>query len=590
MATTTATLNKGRTNNRWLIIGLVVIAIAIIAGVGFSRVRTTKAAAITTVPVTRSTIIATITGSGSIAAEQELSVPFQTSGNVTEILVEEGATVHAGQPLAQLDTRDLTLQVANAEASLASAQARLQQAKEGNSKPEELAASQAGLANAQAQLQRTRTGNATPADIASAEAQLRSAQAKLNDLLDGPSADKSSSARARVEQAQATLDAQRNSLATSKSRAESQLTQSANTLRDRQDAYSTIYWQNREREKTLAKFGQELSQTEKDNEAQALRAVQSAEESLRQAQLAYDQAIATEQTGVATAESQLRDAQEQLKTLEAGATQNDIIQAQASVDQAKANLQKLHQGGTAADIAASQATVNQAKANLDRLTAPATKTDLEIQQASVTQAENALAQAKLRLDQATLKAPFNGVVSKIILVPGSSVTGATPAMTIINRNPLHIDLRLSENDVARASIGQSVTLTIDAITGWKATGSVSYIAPAADISNNVVTYRVQVSFPDSEERVKVGMSANVEILTATRKDVLTVPNNTLQPKGAGRVVLIPNTDGTTREVEVQIGLSDGIQTEILSGIDEGQAIVANPGALRPKSAGGMFGN
>ena len=94
----------------------------------------------------------------------------------------------------------------------------------------------------------------------------------------------------------------------------------------------------------------------------------------------------------------------------------------------------------------------------------------------------------------------------------------------------------------------------------------SYIAPAADNNNGVVTYAVRVSFPDNDPKVKVGMTADLKIVTAVKDNVLLVPNTALLPKGSGRVVQVPAQDAqgepTTREVEVQTGLTDGTQTEI----------------------------
>jgi HlyD family secretion protein len=87
----------------------------------------------------------------------------------------------------------------------------------------------------------------------------------------------------------------------------------------------------------------------------------------------------------------------------------------------------------------------------------------------------------------------------------------------------------------------------------------------------------------------VGMTANLEIRTATRESVLLVPNTALQPKGAGRVVLVQNADGTTSEVAVQTGLSDGVQTEVIEGLAEGAVIVTNPNA-QEETGGGLFGN
>ena len=117
----------------------------------------------------------------------------------------------------------------------------------------------------------------------------------------------------------------------------------------------------------------------------------------------------------------------------------------------------------------------------------------------------------------------------------------------------------------------------------------SYIAAAADNNNGIVTYAVRVSFPGDDPKVRVGMTADLNIETARKENTLLVPNTALLPKGAGRVVQIPvsTPDGqgqapAPREVEVQTGLSDGTQTEILSGLSEGQQIIALPsnGVLR----------
>ena len=72
------------------------------------------------------------------------------------------------------------------------------------------------------------------------------------------------------------------------------------------------------------------------------------------------------------------------------------------------------------------------------------------------------------------------------------------------------------------------------------------------------------------------MTANVRIVTATKEQVLLVPNTALLPKGAGHAVQVPNADGSTREVDVQTGLTDGSETEIVGGLKEGDRVIANP--------------
>ncbi|HEY1014173.1 MAG TPA: efflux RND transporter periplasmic adaptor subunit, partial [Herpetosiphonaceae bacterium] len=561
-------------------------------------------------------------------------------GIVKEVRVKEGDQVKKGQTLAVLDDRDLRLQLENAQVSLQSAQARLKQLEEGNATPQDLASAEASLRNAQANLTKTVTGNvtksdidsakasvanaeaqlrkaingsATPADIASAQSQVNSAQAKLDELLAGPTAAQVSSAQAKVDQARSSLDQTRSSASASKTQAEADVNTAANGVRDAQESLSDVYWDTHNEDGSWKKGADDFGyQDDVDRYNAAVRAEQDAQGKLAQAKVSLENARIQESADIAAAESQLRDAEAQLRDTQQGATPSEIAsarstltQAQANLDnlrsggtkvdvdaaranlaQAQANLNKLYEGGTKADVAASQANVDQAKASLDKLTAPSTATDKEIQQASVAQAEQSVKQAELKLEYATLYAPFDGVVTSVGVVPGASAGGTTIAMQLVDRSTLYVELKLSENDVARVATGLPVELTIDALEGWTATGEISYISPVAEDSNGVVTYDVKVAFPDSDPRVRIGMTANLSIVTASKENVLLVPSTALLPKGAGRVVQVPDGAGV-REVDVTVGLSDGASTEILSGLDEGQEIVSVPAS--DEQGGGLFG-
>ncbi len=206
---------------------------------------------------------------------------------------------------------------------------------------------------------------------------------------------------------------------------------------------------------------------------------------------------------------------------------------------------------------------------------------MAIQQAAVTQAEQTLKQAQLKLEQATLKAPFAGVVTAVNIVPGSNASGSNSsssnstssstsssssssgAISLIDRSTLHVDLKLSENDVAKVQLGQNVALTIDALKDWQAAGTVSYIAPSSETSNGA----------DKQD------------------NVLVVPSTALLPKGAGHAVQVVSADGkTTSEVDVQTGLSDGTNTEITSGLNAGDKVVTTPSTTTTtQRSGGLFG-
>jgi HlyD family secretion protein len=574
MATTTLERRSAPRRGIWFGGGAAVIALVIIAAL-YINSRASSSSAATTVAtstVAPGSVVASVAGSGTVAAAQSLDLAFQSSGTVTQVSVKEGDSVTAGQTLAQLDTRDLELQVASAQAALKSAQTKLAQTSDGDVQPADLAAQKAS--------------------VASAQAQLKAAQAQLA-ALKNPTPDKISAAQASVRQAELDLQAQKDNSSAAKTKAEQALAQATDSLTQAQSKFATAQsnWQyvqdtgadpsnpsttNASGQKVKNKLNDTQRQQYYDTFVQAQAALRSAETAVAQAQVTYDNARQAEPTNIQQAETKLADAQAQLAALQHPSA-TDIAQKQASVEQAVAGLQ-------------------QAQANLAKLSAPGTASDVSIQQDAVTQAEQSLKQAQLKLEQTTLKAPFNAVVSAVNIVPGgsasssasSSSTTSGGAVSLIDRSTLHVDLKLSENDVAKVSLGQPVALTIDALKDWKADGTVSYIAPAAESSNGVVTYAVRVSFPDSDTRVKVGMTANLTITTAKKDNVLLIPNSALLPKGAGHSVKVVSADGkTTSEVDVQTGLSDGTNTEITSGLKAGDKVVTTPTSATTTQRGGF---
>lgn len=505
-----------------------------------------------TTTVTRGNITATVSGSGSISAARTVNLAFQTSGVVAQILVEAGDTVSEGTALAVLDTRDSALQVASAQAALDSANARLAQVTQGNTRP-------ADLTSAQAQL-------------ASAQAQLASARERLA-ALRNPSPSAISSAELRVTQAQTSLQTTRDSSSATKTKAEIDLAKASESLIQAQSKFANA----RDNWKWVQDYGTDPStgrsigdaaiNTYRDTFVAADSAVRTAEQTVIQAQITLNNAREAEIANVTQAEQSLKDAQVQLEALR-NPTASDIAAAVATVGQ-------------------NEAAVASAQASLDKIVVPGTETDVAIQQAAVTQAEQSLAQAKLRLDNATLKAPFAGVISAVDIVVGQTTSGA--AMQLIDRDPLRIELSLSENDIVQVAVGDTVDITVDAIRDWQQSGTITAIAPAADTSSGVVAYNAQIDFSDNDPRLLVGMTANLTIVTDQRENILIVPNSALLPKGAGRVVQVVGADGNPQEVDVTIGISDGIVSEVLSGLEEGQTIISTPTSRTNDGPNGPFG-
>jgi HlyD family secretion protein len=607
---------------RWLILPLVLV---IIAGIVFWQIQTRSApAAVTTATVSQGDLTIAVTGSGAVAAARVVDLPFQQSGTVTSVNVKVGDQVTAGQTLAQLDTGDLQLQVQQAQASLKAAEAKLAQTKGGTPTEQDMASAQAQLDSARAQLQKTKTSATT--DLQSAQAALASAQAKLT-ALKNPSAADLSASQTQLAQAQTNAQTQRDSLSQAKTNAYNQMQEAVNSLTQAQSHYATAQknWQyvqdtgadpanpSSVDPATGKSRKNKLSDTQRqqyyDTFIQAEAAMHSAETAVQQAQVGYDTARQNEVAQVPLLDQQVANAQSQLDALKnPGAS--DIQQAQAAVTQAKSQLTALQGGGTQASLASAQAQVTQAQSSLDSLTAPAAAPDIAAAEASLVQAQANLATAQRNLDQAALKAPFDGVVSAVGIVPGANTgsgggsssstsdsTSGGSAITLVDRSTLHIDVNLSESDAARVQVGQPVNLTFDALPNVTITGKVATIAPAATVDQNVVTFPVQVEFDPGTTPVKVGMSATADIQIQQINNAILVPSRAVQTSGSAKsVTVLQGPQQVPVIVGVETGATSNGRTEITGCVDTGSQclrpgdILSVPAATTTQTTqGGGFG-
>ena len=569
---------------RWI---LLVVILAIIAGLVFWRLQASTATSttLTTATVSQGNLTIAVSGSGAVAAARQVDLPFQQAGTVTSVAVKVGDQVKAGQTLATIDAGDLRLQLQQGQANLKAAEAKLAQLTRGSATPQDLASAQAALDSATAQLAQTRTGTATKADIQSAQAQLDAAQAKLNALKNPAPAD-ISAAQNKVDQARTALQSTRDSASQSKTNAQLALQNAVNTLTQAQSKFTTAqqYWRHVQDTgtdptqpattdangtKKPNKLNDSQRQQYYDAFVQAQAALDSAQNAVTQAQVAFDTARQKEITDVAQAEAAVQDAQSSLEVLK-NPSASDLTQAQAAVVQAQATLTKLRQGGSVADITQAQAQVTQAQANLDKLTAPAATPDIAAAEASLAQAQAEVATAQRNLDQATLKAPFDGVVAAVTVVPGGIASAEAAAVTLVDRSKLYIAVNLSETDAARVQVGQPVVLTFDALPNVRLTGKVATVAPAATVEQNVVTYPVQVEFDAGATPVKVGMSATADIQVQQVNDAILVPSRAVQTAGNARTVtVLQGAERTPVTVQVETGATSNGQVAITNCVDTG---------------------
>lgn len=233
-------------------------------------------------------------------------------------------------------------------------------------------------------------------------------------------------------------------------------------------------------------------------------------------------------------------------------------------------------------VDAAQANINVAKSALDaaRLElslklAGASNEQIEVQKALVEQAEASLAAVRAQLAKSVLSAPFNGIITAIIPKVGEIVAPNTPVVSLISESEFQIEANLAEADLAKIQIGNSAEVTLDAYGSEVVFDAiVSLINPAETIIDGVATYKITLVFVTHDSRIRSGMTANVDIITAEKNDVLIVPQRAIISSNGNRKVQILENGGAVSEKEVVIGIRDiNGMTEILSGIHEGDQVI-----------------
>ena len=209
---------------------------------------------------------------------------------------------------------------------------------------------------------------------------------------------------------------------------------------------------------------------------------------------------------------------------------------------------------------------------------------------TVATAKESVAKAQTNLGYATITSPIDGVVLSKSVEEGQTVAASfsTPELFNIAQNltDMRVIADVDEADIGEVKEGARVTFTVDAYPNDTFEGEVTQVRQEATTTNNVVTYEVVISAPNNDLKLKPGLTANVTIFTAEKQGVLCVPSKALgftpTPETVGNMK-IQDTNGknkvwtkegnTLKAHNLQIGMSDGINTEVLSGISEGTVIV-----------------
>ena len=525
-----------------LITGAVIIVL--IAGwVTVSKIRAARAnePTIETAKVERGTVASSISASGILQPLTTVDVKSNAGGQVEVLAVDVGTIVEPGQLIAKIDPSDSRTAFNQAEADLSAANARMSQSKESLTLQKEqnvqqlqqatqaYEAAKARLAQAEAQAKVQPT--LTKAAIRQADANYRSAQQGLRQLKEAGVPQGTAQAKSAYDSAMAAMDNAKRNL-------------------DRQQGLF---------DKGFVSAGQ-----------------------LDSAKLSYDTAKANADSAKERYDTVAQDYDAQLQSAQAR-----LDQAEAALDNAKANA--IQDDLRKQDVAVSRAALSQADASLASAKSsahqiPIRAADIRSSQASIVRSQAAVDNAKTQLNYTTIKAPRAGVilqkyveVGSIIQSGRSSVAGTGSGTSIVQLGDLSrmfVLASVDETDIASVEPGQSVDITLDAYPDELFEGVVTRIDPQTVSQQNVTVVPVTVEITDPDARLKPGMNATCSFVIDREENVLIVPTEAVQDQdGKYSVTVIKGGKQTERRVEV--GLTGDQNTEIVSGLKEGDMVVTS---------------
>ena len=595
--------------------------------------------------VQKGTLIASVHGSGQTSSENQVDIKPKVSGDMLTVFAKLGQETKAGEAIGAIDPRDAEKAVKDAEVNFVGARIALNKMRR---PPDASALLQAenALTNAQNSLEKlklsletnhqkaeeakqkaqdtlTKTYDDAFTEIASAFIALPTAITKLHDILysneialsENSIRDELTNIGALTDSTLEETDIYRlqsfqakaeSNYQTARTRYETALNDYKNTLRSADRAViDALLQKTLDAEKDIVQAaGSERTYMDAWIDYRSLK---------KQAPFAK---VTEYQNNLASSISQMNglissiegvqknikdntdaitNTERDLKTMD----QNDPLDlesAKSSLKERELALKKLKGGADPADIASAERTIKEKEISLANLKAGTDPLDIQSQEMTLQLRRTALADAKEKLKEYTLSAPFDGIVAKIDVKQGDPVSPSSVVATIITKQKIAL-LSFNEIDASKIKIGQKATLTFDAIEDVSITGKVAKVDTLGTVSQGVVTYNADIMFDTQDDRVKQGMSVSAEIITDVRQNVLIVSGSAVKSQGNMHYVEMLENNAAAksvsantplpfktapRRVPVEIGLANDTSIEIVSGLNEGDLVVTR--TIAPSSA------
>lgn len=218
------------------------------------------------------------------------------------------------------------------------------------------------------------------------------------------------------------------------------------------------------------------------------------------------------------------------------------------------------------------------KLNLDQ--SGSTIEDILTQEAEIEVAKADLNSAEALYKKTFITAPFDGIISKLDIKVGEIVSPNSSQITLKSSGIFEIESYIPEINIAKISIGNPANITLDAF-GENESFSARIIAidPAETIKDGVSTYKTTLQFLENDSRIKSGMTANIQVTTEEKQNVISIPQSIIINKNGKKFVTIKKRE-IINDVEIETGSVSGLgQVEIISGLNDGDIIILPPVSL-----------
>lgn len=532
------------------VIGLIVIAAAV--GGYYIYTNATKVPVTTryvTATAAKGTVSVSVSGTGQVASSNQVNINPQVGSTITSLPITVGQKVAAGDVIARLDQTNLQQTLRNDQASLDSAKLSLQKLQEPATAltllqaQNALAQAQTSKQNAQTDLANAYVSGSTA--VTNAFLDLPNIMTGLQDVLMGSEASRN----------QQNLDFYANSIRPYNTSSDDFRNKAFNSYQTAVTAYNKNF--SDFKNITSASTNDQITSIINETSTTAVAIAEAIKDSASLVQLYNDMLTQNNVKPIALSTTQLNQLNNFTSTI------NSHLSSLSGVQQTILSSQNT--------ITTSQQSIAEKQASIAQLTAGPDVLDVKSSQLNIEKAQNALLNDQQTLAYYTVRAPFSGSIAVLPVSLGQQVSSGTTLVTLIADQQV-ANVSLNETDVAKIKIGQKATLAFDAIDNLIITGEVSSIDLIGTVSQGVVSYNVKIVFDTQDDRIKAGMSVSAAIITNTDVDVLYVPNEAVKTQGTQSYVQVLVNGAPVRKTVV-VGLANDTDTEIVSGINEGDLVV-----------------